>query len=78
LESSQVSTIFSSFISRYKNDQSMYESNYSAVLLEEYQSLKDDQRIVLHDHLVEAALNQYQGRQIMLTLPEKVRSALDL
>jgi hypothetical protein len=56
----------------------MYESNYSAVLLEEYQSLKDDQRIVLHDHLVEAALNQYQGRQIMLTLPEKVRSALDL
>ena len=69
---------FSSFISRYKNDSSMYESNYSAVLLDEYQSLRDDQRGVLRDHLVEAALNQYRGRQIMLTLPEKVRSALDL
>jgi hypothetical protein len=78
LGSSDVSTIFSSFISRYKNDSSMYESNYSAVLLDEYQSLRDDQRGVLRDHLVEAALNQYRGRQIMLTLPEKVRSALDL
>ena len=78
LESSEVSTIFSSFISRYKNDSSMYESNYSAVLLEEFQSLRDDQRGVLRDHLVEAALNQYRGRQIILTLPEKVRSALDL
>ena len=74
LGSSDVSTIFSSFISRYKNDSSMYESNYSA----EYQTLRDDQRGVLRDHLVEAALNQYRGRQIMLTLPEKVRSALDL
>ena len=78
LESSEVSTIFSSFISRYKNDSSMYESNYSAVLLDEYQSLRDDQRGVLRDHLVEAALTQYRGRQIMLTLPEKVRSTLDL
>jgi hypothetical protein len=40
LESSEVSTIFSPFIRRYENDPSMYESNYSAVLLEEYQSLK--------------------------------------
>jgi hypothetical protein len=40
LESSEVSTIFSPFIKRYENDPSMYESNYSAVLLEEYQSLK--------------------------------------
>jgi hypothetical protein len=78
LESSKVSTIFSSFISRYENDPSMYESNYSAILLEEYQSLKDDQRIVLRDHLVEAALNQYRGRQLMLTLPEQVRSALEV
>ena len=76
LGSSDVSTIFSSFISRYKNDSSMYESNYSAVLLDEYQSLRDDQRGVLRDHLVEAALNQYRGRQIILALPEKVRSAL--
>ena len=36
------------------------------------------QRIVLRDHLVEVALNQYQGRQIILSLPEKVRSALEL
>jgi hypothetical protein len=78
LESSKVSTIFSSFISRYENDPSMYESNYSAILLEEYQSLKDDQRIVLRDQLVEAALNQYRGRQLMLTLPEQVRSALEV
>jgi hypothetical protein len=56
----------------------MYEGNYSAVLLEEYQSLKDDQRIILRDHLVEAALNQYRGRQIMLALPEKSRSTLGL
>jgi hypothetical protein len=56
----------------------MYESNYSAILLDEYQSLEDGQRIVLRDHLVEVALNQYQGRQIILTLPEKVRSALEL
>ncbi len=76
LESSEVLTIFSSFTSRYKNDHSMYESNYSTVLLEEYQSLEDEQRIILRDHLVEVALNQYRGRQIMLTLPEQVRSAL--
>ena len=78
LKGSEVSTIFSSFISRYENDPSIYVSHYSAVLLEEYQSLKDDQRIILRDHLVEAALNQYRGRQIMLALPEKVRSALGL
>jgi|SRR5918996_1809926 hypothetical protein len=78
LESSEISTIFSSFMSRYKNDPSMYESNYSAVLLDEYQSLKDDQRIILRDNLVEVALNQHQGRQILLTLPEKVRSVLGL
>ena len=78
LKGSEVSTIFSSFISRYENDPSMYVSNYSAVLLEEYQSLNDDLRIILRDHLVEAALNQYRGRQIMLALPEKVRSALGL
>jgi hypothetical protein len=65
-------------MNRYVNDLSMYESNYSAILLDEYQSLEDGQRIVLRDHLVEVALNQYQGRQIILTLPEKVRSALEL
>ena len=78
LKGSEVATIFSSFISRYENDPSIYVSHYSAVLLEEYQSLKDDQRIILRDHLVEAALNQYRGRQIILALPEKVRSALGL
>ncbi|MGA7368194.1 MAG: hypothetical protein WBX01_03630 [Nitrososphaeraceae archaeon] len=78
LNSKEISTIFSSFISRYENDSSMYESNYSAILLEEYQSLKDDQRVILRDQLAEAALNQYGGRQLMLTLPEKIRSALEL
>ena len=78
LDSSEVSAILSSFINRYENDSSMYESNYSAILLEEYQSLKDDQRAILRDHLVEAALNQYGGRQLMQTLPEKIRSALEL
>lgn len=78
LDSSEVSTIFSSFINRYENDSSMYESNYSDILLEEYQSLKDDQRDILRDHLAEAALNQYGGRQIIITLPEKVRSVLKL
>ena len=78
LEKREVSTIFSSFINRYENDPSMYESNHSAILLDEYQSLEDGQRIVLRDHLVEVALNQYQGRQIILSLPEKVRSALEL
>jgi hypothetical protein len=78
LESSEVSTIFSTFISRYEKGPSICESNYFAVLLEEYQSLEGDRRIILRDSLVEAALNQYRGRQIMLTLPEKVRSALEL
>jgi len=78
LEDSEISTIFSSFISKYENDPSMYESNYSTVLLDEYQSLEENQRIILRDHLVETALNQHRGRQILLTLPEMVRSALEL
>ena len=56
LKGSEVSTVFSSFISRYDNDPSMYGSNYSAILLEEYQSLKDDHRAILRDHLVESGI----------------------
>ena len=78
LEGSKVSSIFSLFISRYENNPSMYESNYSGFLLEEYQSLDQDQKIILRDHLVEATLNHYKGRGILLTLPEKVRSVLEL
>jgi hypothetical protein len=78
LEGSKVSSIFSLFISRYENNPSMYESNYSGFLLEQYQSLDHDQKIILRDRLVEATLNHYKGREILLALPEKVRSVLEL
>lgn len=78
LESSEISIIFSAFIGRYEKDPSLCESDYFAVLFEAYQSLEENQRIILRDCLAEVILNQHRGRQMMLTLPKKVRSALEL
>ena len=75
LESSEISTIFSPYIKRYEKDPSLCESEYSANLLEAYQSLEENQRAILRDCLVEVALNQHRSRW---TLPKKVRSALQL
>lgn len=52
--------------------------DYFTVLFEAYQSLEENQRIILRDCLVEEVFNQPLGRQIMFTLPKKVCSALDL
>lgn len=77
-ESSEISTIFSPYIKRYEKDPSLCESEYSANLLEAYQSLEENQRAILRDCLVEVALNQHRSRWIVCTLPKKVRSALQL
>jgi hypothetical protein len=78
LESSEISTIFSPYIKRYEKDPSLCESEYSANLLEAYQSLEENQRAILRDCLVEVALNQHRSRWIVCTLPKKGRSALQL
>lgn len=78
LKSSEISTIFSPYIIRYEKDPSLCESEYSANLLEAYQSLEENQRAILRDCLVEVALNQHRSRWIVCTLPKKVRSALQL
>ena len=60
LESSEISTIFSPYIKRYEKDPSLCESEYSANLLEAYQSLEENQRAILRDCLVEVVLNQHR------------------
>lgn len=78
LEGSELSNIFSTFIGRYEKDPSLCEAEYFDDFFEVFQSLEENQRIILRDYLVEVALNQHRGRQIMLALPEKIRSGLEL
>jgi hypothetical protein len=78
LERNKIMTIFSAFINIYEKDPILCERDYFAVLLEAYQSAPENQRIILRDCLLEALFNQHQGRQIMLSLPQEVRSALAL
>jgi hypothetical protein len=78
LESNKILTIFAAFINIYEKDLTLCERDYFTVLFEAYQSLEENQRIILRDCLVEVVLNQHLGRQIMLTLPKKVRTALVL
>lgn len=78
LESNEIMTVFTAFIDIYEKDPALCEKNYFEVLFEVYQSLEENQRVILRDCFVEVVLNQYLGRHTMLTLPMKVRSALVL
>jgi hypothetical protein len=78
LESNEIITVFTAFIDIYEKDPALCEKNYFEVLFEAYQSLEENQRVLLRDCFVEVVLNQYLGRRTMLTLPMKVRSALVL
>jgi hypothetical protein len=78
LESNKILTIFGAFINLYKKEPALCERDFFTVLFEAYQSLEENQRIILRDCLVEEVFNQPLGEQIMFTLPKKVRSALDL
>lgn len=74
----EISTIFSTFISKYERDPSLSNRDYFAVLFDSYQLLEENQKVILRDCLVEVFLNQYQGRQMVLALPKQVLSALEL
>ena len=76
--SNEISIIFLVFVNKFEKDPSLYENDHFASLLEAYLSLEENQRIVLRDCLLEALFNQPRGRQIILTLPKKGRSALHL
>jgi hypothetical protein len=76
LESNEIMTVFTTFIDIYEKDPALCEKNYFEVLFEVYQSLEENQRVILRDCFVEVVFNQYLGRHTLLTLPMKVRSAL--
>jgi hypothetical protein len=76
LECDEIMTIFAAFINLYEKDPTLCERNYFEVLFEAYQSAAENQRIILRDCLLEALLNHHLGRQIMLSLPKEVHSAL--
>ena len=76
LESNEIMTVFTAFIDIYGKDPALCEKNYFEVLFEVYQSLEENQRVILRDCFVEVVFNQYLGRHTLLTLPMKVRSAL--
>lgn len=78
LESNEIMTVFTDFIHIYEKDPTLCEKDYFEVLFEAYQSLEENQRVMLRDCFVEVVLNQYLGKHRMLTLPMKVRSALVL
>jgi hypothetical protein len=78
LERKKIMTIFTAFINIYERNPTLCEQDYFAVLFEAYQSAEENQRIILRDCLLEALLNQHLGRQIMLSLPNEVRSELVL
>ena len=78
LENNEIMTVFTAFIDIYEKDPTLCERDYFEVLFETYQSLKEDQRVILRDCFVEVVLNLHRGRKIMLTLPMKVRSLLVL
>ena len=78
LESNEIMTVFTAFVDVYEKDPTLCEKDYFEVLFEAYQSLEENQRIILRDCFVEVVLNRYLGRHTMLNLPGKVRSALVL
>ena len=78
LQGNEISTLFLAFVNKYEKDPSLCENDHFASLFEAYLSLEENQRIVLRDCLFEALFNQPRGRQIIFTLPKKVRSALHL
>jgi hypothetical protein len=78
LERKKIMTIFTAFINIYERNPTLCEQDYFAILFEAYQSAEENQRIILRDCLLEALLNQHLGRQIMLSLPNEVRSELVL
>ena len=78
LENNEILTVFTAFIDIYEREPTLCEKDYFEVLFEAYQSLEENQRVILRDCFVEVVLNQYLGRHTMFTLPMKVRSALVL
>jgi len=78
LENNEILTVFTAFIDIYERELTLCEKDYFEVLFEAYQSLEENQRVILRDCFVEVVLNQYLGRNTMFTLPMKVRSALVL
>jgi hypothetical protein len=78
LKSSKILTIFSTYLNIYKKDPTLSEREYFKILLEVYQSLDENQRTVLRDCLVEVAFNHNLNKQILRSVPPKVRLALGL
>jgi hypothetical protein len=78
LKSSKILTIFSTYLNIYKKDPTLSEREYFKILLEVYQSLDENQRTVLRDCLVEVAFNHHLNKQILRSVPPKVRLALGL
>jgi hypothetical protein len=58
LESNEMMTVFTAFIDIYEKDPALCEKNYFKVLFEAYQSLEENQRVILRDCFVEVVLNQ--------------------
>jgi hypothetical protein len=78
LQSNKIVTIFTSYMNIYKKDPTLSERNYFRILFDVYQSLDENQRTILRDCLVEVVFNQHLTKQILRTVPQKVRSALGL
>ena len=78
LERNKIMTIFAAFINIYEKDPTLCERDYFTILFEAYQSSEENQRMILRDCLFEALFNRHRGRQIMVSLPQEVRSALAL
>ena len=78
LQGNEISTLFLAFVNKFEKDPSLCEDDHFASLFEAYLSLEENQRIVLRNCLFEALFNQPRGRQIIFTLPKKVRAALHL
>jgi hypothetical protein len=78
LESNKVVTIFTACMNIYKKNPNLCERDYFTILLEVYQSLDENQRTILRDCLVEVVFNQHLSKQILRTVPKKVRLELGL
>lgn len=81
LESNKVVTIFTACMNIYiyiRRITTLCERDYFTILFEVYQSLNENQRTILRDCLVEAIFNQHLSKQILRTVPEKVRLELVL
>lgn len=78
LENNEIVTIFTACIDKYEKDPTLCGRNYFGILFETFQSLKGNQRATIRDCFIEAVLNKHRGRNILPTLPMKVRSELGL